>query len=104
VPYQRLGTRVPIEPFRERYLKMLANGEITAHGLAEFLDWTRKPRPSTRTRKERIPDVDRVNRMFGLRPTSNGGGRGKTVRQSVNHETAVRLAEILGFDPFEVGL
>jgi len=45
-----------------------------------------------------------VARAIGLRPDTRKNGRPPSVRRSVSYRTAVRLAQALGLDYYEVGV
>lgn len=88
---------VPIEPLRDRFLRMVENGEISATELASRLGWIRT---DTNT-----PDSTRVRRALGLKTTlTRGGSTERKVQTQVRYETAVLLAQGLHMDPFEAGV
>ena len=93
--------RAPVAPFRERFLKWEEQERITAHELAEWMDWYAL-KANGSGRKMRKPDTDRVRRVLGIVATTNRGQR--KVQTTVSHETAVKLCEHLALDFWEVGL
>lgn len=88
--YQRASNRVPIEPFRERYLELESQGQITAEQLSLRLGYDR-------------PDRRAALRAVGL-TTYPDGKYGKRTKRSTRVDFGLRLAEALGLDPHEVGL
>jgi len=101
----RVKLRFPIDPFRDRYVYLRQTGQITAVHVAREMGWYRKPPPSSNWKQRtRVPDIGHVNRALGLRPSPKRGGQGTAIRREVRYDTAIRLAEVLGMDPWELGL
>jgi hypothetical protein len=90
---------VPVEPLRRRFLELHDERGIRLADVARALDWT--------THGE--ADGGRVSRYLGLTAARVGGGKRREphrriYRQSVTRATALRLAEALDLDPWEIGL
>lgn len=74
------GDLVPNDGLREAFER----SSMSANELASALGWS-------------IPNGQRVRRLLGLKP--DGG----SLQKHLNYETAERMAEILGLDPYEAG-
>jgi hypothetical protein len=96
---KKVRVTVEVEPFRERFLQLTANG-TTASDIAERLGWTlggSATRPGN-------PDVVRVKRAVGLMAYEPGHGRPRRFKERITYEMAVQLAEALHMDPHEAGV
>lgn len=91
--YQRASNRIPIDPFRERYLELEAKGQITAEQLAIRLGYDRNGPPDRRQALRAVGMVSYPDGKYG-----------KRIKQSTRIDFGLRLAEVLGLDPHEVGL
>lgn len=80
------------DPFRERFLQLRRQG-LTASEVARRMGWYLSHRPA---------DINRVNRVLGLKSRSDRGFNGS--QKMVTEETARRLCEALDMDPREAGL
>jgi hypothetical protein len=80
---------IDLAPLREAFLR---SGKTPAD-VARALGW-RKPNG--------VADGPRVRRALGMRPAWSNGR--KRLRQRCSYETAVKLADAIGVDPYEVGL
>jgi hypothetical protein len=90
---RHLGPRavfVPVAPLREAFL----NSSRTAADVARHLEWWVNG-------KRLEADVGRVRRTLGLNVDCNGDGR-RSYRKRTDIETALRLAEAIGVEPWEV--
>lgn len=93
------ATAVPVAPFRERFLELEARGEITPAQLAKHLGWTHHKWSGN------WGDTSRVKRTLGLKPHASGRPSQRNYyRTMVRVETAAKLCDALGLDPWEVGL
>lgn len=81
--------RVPNALLREAFLR---SGR-TPRDLAKDLDW-----PNGRSY-----DASRVKRTLGLAEDISGSNGRHSTRRTVNVQLAVRMAEALGLDPWEIG-
>jgi len=81
--------RVPVEPFRDRFLQLREDG-VTAGEVARRLDWA----------SASGADTCRLRRALGLSAWRSSRG-GTYLRDSVPYDEAVKLAEALGLDPHE---
>lgn len=97
-----MQTLISVEPFRDRFLRMRARGEITAIGLADELGWYRRPSPAMRRTGPVIPDAGRVHRTLGVTGQISRGGR--YYRERVSYDMAARLCKALNLDPWEAGI
>jgi hypothetical protein len=81
---------VSTAPLREAFL----NSNRTVADIARHLEWW--------VSRERLgADVGRVRRTLGLNQDCNGAGR-RSWRKRTDIETAFRLAEAIGVEPWEV--
>lgn len=88
---------VPVDPLRDRFVKLLKSGEITANEVAIRCNWIRSD--------TNAPDTTRVRRALGLKESlARGGETRKRVQTQLRYETAVLLAEALHMDPHEAGI
>lgn len=97
----RTAKRVPVAPFRERFVKWEEQERITAQDLAIWMDWYAWKRNGC-GRKMYKPDTDRVRRVLGLVAVTDRGHR--HFQETVQHDTAVKLCEHLALDHWDVGL
>lgn len=81
---------IDLAPLREAFL---ASGR-TLVDVARALDWYDRGKP----------DGGRVSRSLGLRPYYSGRVKRSRLRAACSYEMAVRLADAIGVDPFEVSL
>lgn len=81
---------IDLAPLREAFH---ASGRTLAD-IARTLGWSLHGRP----------DSGRVSRALGIRPYNPGRGQPNRLRAACSYEMAVRLAEAIGADPYEVGL
>ena len=81
---------IPIEPFRERYLQLVEQGELVTV-IATRAGYSRV-----------VADTQRLRRDLGLRPDRTNGH--EYYRQNVTDDVALRLCEALRLDPVDVGL
>lgn len=93
----RLGgkhaTDVPVDPLRTRFEELREQG-IRGADIARRLGW-RDHRGQA--------DSGRVHRVLGLRPVPRRDGPPK-IQTYVSVQTAQQMAQVLGLDPWEVGL
>lgn len=83
---------VPNAPFQARFYELQAQGERPAD-IARRLGWYDHGRP----------DGPRVKRVLGLRPNGRGT-KGPAIRTHITYRNALRLADAMGLDPWEIGL
>lgn len=100
------GKLVPLDPIREAFERLRADGLITQSSLARELGWTT---PKSDFRNGLAPDTSRVMRALGLHREKAGSGRGHYVRrQTTSPDRAERmtlaLAACTGLDPVDMGL
>jgi hypothetical protein len=89
-------TRVPVDPFRERFLELEAKGAVSRTGLARALGWYRNAPPSKAgSRGGKVDDVGRVNEVLGLK---------RTPRRTIAYEIGVQLCTVLNMEPHEAGV
>jgi hypothetical protein len=92
--------RIPVEPFRRRFLALQRRDGLNATQLAASLGWYYG---------DGRPDSRRVTQTLGLRECCCGergpdGKRKRQMRRSVAYGTAVKLADALGLDYVELGI
>jgi hypothetical protein len=90
---------VDVVPLREAFV---ASG-LTGGEVAQRLGWT-KPHWRYPTTARPVGDQSRVKRVLGLRQYNPGQGYPSRYRERMTYDMAVRMAEALNVDPFEVGL
>lgn len=82
-------------PLREAFLR----SEVTARQLADTLGYTR----THHNRLRPYPDASTPLRALGLQPYWSRGGKCPP-QKLMREDTALRYAEALGLDPWEIGL
>jgi transcriptional regulator with XRE-family HTH domain len=85
-----MSDRVPVAPFRERFERLAEREELTLAELASRMGWINARRGT--------PDIQRSQRVLGLVQ------HGKSYRQYVDYELAIRLCDALDLDYFEAGV
>jgi hypothetical protein len=104
--------RVPVEPFRERFLLLQKQG-LTRGDVARAMGWVHRRNPDDLARRGCRPDrvaykadTTRVARVLGLTAQSRGGYlvADPCITRAIPYDVAVRLAQILGLDPVDAGL
>lgn len=93
---------LPNDQLREAVLKVIHAPDplrVSASELAVRAGYVRPGRQGP-------GDGSRLKRLLGITPTpsTKNGRRYKTYRQNIAYDDAVRIADALGLDPFEVGL
>jgi len=88
--------KVPNAPLRERFLTMVAAGQITASEAASSAGW----------RNGRAGDSQRLRRSLGIIPmTSKQNGESiKYLAEEIEYETAVAICHAVHADPPAVGV
>lgn len=92
LPLELKQETIPVEVFRDRFLKLQARDGLTYGQLARRLDYFERGRP----------DINRARRDIGL-GLCHYRGRGH-FKQVVSYDMAVRLCRALDLDPFECGI
>lgn len=97
---------VSVAPFRERFLALQAQGEMTLSDLCIYVGWIYRPQPSRLQAERRRPgsvkpDTSRASRTLGLRQRP---GRNHGEQCHVTYEQALKLCRALGMDPHEAGV
>ncbi len=97
----RMSDRVPLAPFREAFER----SGLTANELAFRMGYMR-----ANSTEPKHADSSRIQRLLNLRPGTASTKNGKyypahfKYNDTLPYELAVRLAEALGVDPWEVGV
>lgn len=90
--------RVPVGPFRIRFVQLERRGVMSRTELARVLGWSRRPPASMRRRGHvhAIPDTGRVSAVLGMKAGS--------AKRTIAYDTAVRLCRALDMDPVDCGI
>ena len=93
------ANRVPVAPFRERYLYLVQRNEMRPSDLCYWMGWTYRiggDRCEVENRKRGYvkPNIGYARRVLGI----------NSHQQHVSYEMAERLCRALGLDPVEVGI
>lgn len=100
---------VPVDAFRERFVYLRDRGEITTQGLCWNMGWVSRISDETARKEHRRPGTMRPQTSkavttLGLRERRPTGCTHTGRQQHVTYDTALRLCQALGLDPFEAGI
>ena len=90
--------RVPVDVFRDKFLRLEAIGVMTRSELARQVGWFRKTsrRSGCSESRSEVPDAGRAARALGLAPNH--------MQRTVSYDVAVLLCCALDLDPVDVGI
>lgn len=95
---------VPVGPIRRRFEQMERTGEISIADLCNYMGWVTRLSDERCKAERRRPGYCRPQTAFARRVL---GQRGECFDRKigfVNYDTAVRLCQALGMDPWEAGV
>jgi hypothetical protein len=95
---------VPNAPFRERFLKLQEQGDISTRDICQVMGWMRRRNAQSESRDH--PDGKWLQRKLGIIPDLPKPGALTTPdpRDTIPYEEAVKLADIMGMDYHEAGV
>jgi hypothetical protein len=89
---------VPVDAMRERFLRAVQSGELTADQVALRVGWVR------RRNGQIAGDGTEVARALGVRPRTNSNRNWSGYARTIRYDRAVMLARALGMEPWEAGV
>lgn len=94
---KRLEGHYPVAPLRDAYLQKRKEYGLTLNEVALRMNWIVKSGG-----KKGQPEGGRVSRSLGMRPEMGRSGRYHCVRERINPELGLKLAEAIGVAWWEV--